>query len=315
MKFGVRVPNIGPLATLANVVSAAQEAERLGYHALWLSDHLVGPLTVRSRYPFTMSGVYPGNPAAPILEPLAVLAFLAGITTRAKIGINTLILPYRDAIVTAKQVATADVLSDGRVVLGIGAGWMEEEFIALGVPPFAERGRVTDEYIRAFRELWTAENPAFDGVYVRFAAIKTEPRPRRPEGIPIEVGGHSPAALRRAATLGDGWQAWTLGPPTLDRSVTKLHRFAEAADRDPSKLRIQVTQAFRITGSHADREMPLNEGDGFEPIRGSVGEIVDAIGAYARIGVDEVGVFLRGGSPTARSEFYAEFAAEIMSRC
>ena len=315
VKFGVRIPNTGPLATLQHILAEAQEAERLGFDALWLSDHLVGPTTVRSPYPFTTSQVYPGNPAAPILDPLIVLGFLAATTSRPTIGVNTLILPYRDPIVTAKQVLTADVLSGGRVVLGVGVGWMEEEFVALGVPPFSERGKVSDEYIRAFRELWTAENPRFEGHYVRFAEMTFEPKPGRPGGIPIEVGGHSQAALRRAATLGDGWQAWTLGPAHLGQLVARLRQIAEEAGRDPGALRIQVTQAFRIVGSRADREVPLNEGDGFEPIRGSVAEIVDAVGEYARVGVDEIGLLLRGGSPEQRAEFYREFAEEIISQC
>src|SRR5690242_6238654 len=189
MRFGIWVPNCRDLATPDIIVKTALRAEQLGYDSVFVSDHVVVPNAYVDRF------------GGAIYDPLITLSVLAGATRRVLLGTTVLIVPYRNPVLTAKMVASLDALSGGRVVLGIGAGWVPEESAALGVP-FAERGAMTDEYLAAMRELWTSPAPAFSGKYTQFSDIRCEPQPMQKPHPPIWVGGHSPAALRRAVAFG-----------------------------------------------------------------------------------------------------------------
>ena len=191
MKYGFTLPGRGPLATPETLGRIARAGEDLGYDALFTGDHILVPRNIASPYPYTEGGEFPGSPSGESMEQLTLLAFLAGQTSRIRLVTSVIIVPHRNALVAAKALATLDVLSGGRLVVGVGVGWMREEFEALNLPPFEERGAVTDEYIRAFKELWTSDDPHFEGKYVSFDNISFLPKPVQKPHPPIWVGGES----------------------------------------------------------------------------------------------------------------------------
>jgi probable F420-dependent oxidoreductase len=195
--------------------SLAQRAEDLGFDSIWVSDHIILPRQVDSFYPYAADGVPTFKPDESYYEPLAALNFLAGCTQRIRLGTHVLILPYRNPVLTAKILSTLDVLSGGRVILGAGVGWMEEEFLALGLDTFHERGAVTDEYIQLYKELWTKDEPVFNGKYYQISGSGFQPKPVQKPHPPIWIGGHTGPAIRRAAKYGDGWMPIGLRPPAI----------------------------------------------------------------------------------------------------
>ena len=205
MKYSFTLPGRGPLATPENLGIIARHGEALGYHTLLTGDHIVVPKEISSPYPYTEGGAFPESGSGLALEQLTVLSFLAGQTKTINLGTSVIIVPHRNPLVAAKALATLDVLSGGRLVVGVGVGWMREEFEALDLPLFEERGAVTDEYIQAFKELWTSDSPTFHGKYCRFEGITFLPKPVQKPHPPIWVGGESRPAMRRAARLADAW--------------------------------------------------------------------------------------------------------------
>ena len=205
MEFGLAIPTRGPLADRASIEAIATRAEALGFSWLAVPDHLIVPRAIDSRYPYSDTGAFPGSESGECLEQFTLLAFLAAITTRARLLTSVTVVPHRGAIETAKLVSTIDNLSGGRFTFGVGAGWMEEEFKAIQAPPFAARGRVTDEIIEACRVLWRDDAPAHDGEFFRFSNVTFLPKPVQRPGVPVWVGGESNAALRRTVRLGDTW--------------------------------------------------------------------------------------------------------------
>ena len=243
MQYGAFLPHIGPLATgdvLTNIRTTAQTAEALGYDSVWVGDHIVTPLNIASKYPYTASGAFPLDPQAPILEPLTVLSFAAACTTKIRLGTAVLVLPHRNAVVTAKTVATLDVLSGGRVILGVGVGWMEEEFQVLNAP-FADRGPLSDESVAVMKELWTSDNPRFSGRFHTFSELRCEPRPVQHPHPPIWLGGHTGPALRRIVEYGDGWAAVVFSPDEFAERLDKLKERAAKAGRDMSTITLCVS--------------------------------------------------------------------------
>ena len=246
MKVGLLVPNPGPLATgpgsVDVVTTIAMKAEDLGYDALWVADHVIMPLHIKSRYPYNDTGEFPANPADGFLEPLSLLGYLAGATKRVRLGTWVLVLPHRNPIVTAKMFATLDVLSRGRMMLGAGIGWMEEEISLLGAP-FKKRGRLSDEYLQAMRELWTNPDPQFDGEFCKFNDIKCEPKPVQ-NPLPVWIGGHSARAMRRVVEHGDGWVAVAKSYDGFKEGVEMIRVAADKAGRDMSSIKILVAPAY-----------------------------------------------------------------------
>ena len=243
MKYGAFLPHIGPLANgdvMTNIRTTAQNAEALGFDSVWTGDHIVIPVDIASRYPYTASGSFPMNPQAPLLEPLTVLSFVAACTTKIRLGTAVLVLPHRNAVVTAKTVATLDVLSRGRVILGVGVGWMEEEFKAVNAS-FADRGPLSDEAVAVMKELWTSEHPSFSGKFHRFPEVACEPRPVQKPHPPIWLGGHTGPALRRIVEYGDGWAAVVFSPQEFAERLDKLKEKAAKAGRDLSQITLCVS--------------------------------------------------------------------------
>ena len=242
--FGCTLPSRGPMASPNNLRRLAQRAEELSFDHVWVSDHIVIPNEVDSFYPYAADGVAPFQTENTYFEPLATLNYLAGCTERVRLGTHVLILPYRNPVLTAKILATLDVLSGGRLILGCGVGWMEEEFQAMGLDTYAQRGEVTNEYIRLFKELWTADNPEFHGEHYDISGVGFLPKPAQRPHPPIWVGGHTNPAIRRAATLGDGWMPIGLRPPAilepeeLAEKIARLRHISARAGRDENAVEL-----------------------------------------------------------------------------
>src|SRR5437762_6815193 len=200
MRYGFSMPTRGATAQPDALETLVARGEALGFSSTMIADHVVFPVKIQSKYPYTADGRFPGHGDA--LEQLSLMAFVAAKTRGLRLVTSVMILPYRNPVLTAKALATIDVLSKGRVTVGVGVGWMREEFEALGAPDFDRRGAVTDEYLRIFKTLWTESPASFAGRFYRFDALRCQPQPVQKPHPPIWVGGHSKPALRRAARLG-----------------------------------------------------------------------------------------------------------------
>src|ERR671924_427283 len=203
MRYGFYLPTRGHTATPDALEALVARGEALGFSSVMIADHIVFPTKVDSKYPYTTDGRFPGQGDA--LEQLALMAFVAAKTSRLRLVSSVMILPYRNPVFTAKALATIDVLSRGRVTVGVGVGWLREEFEALDAPAFTRRGAVSNEYIQILKTLWTQDPATFSGEFYHFQALHCLPHPVQKPHPPIWIGGHSRAALRRAARYGDGW--------------------------------------------------------------------------------------------------------------
>jgi probable F420-dependent oxidoreductase len=290
MKYGFTLPGRGPLATPDILAAIARRGEELGYHLLLFGDHIVVPRHIASPYPYTETGEFPGSAAGEAMEQLTVLAFLAGQTQTIRLVTSVIIVPHRNPLVAAKALATLDVLSKGRLIVGVGVGWMREEFETLGLPPFEQRGAVTDEYIQAFKELWTSDNPSFEGKYCQFSNISFLPKPVQKPHPPIWVGGESRRAMRRTAELGNGWypigsnpQFPMAEPEQLAAGLKRLAAYAKEAGRDPAEIEIIYrTHDYQLK---EDRGTLTSSGGARRPFVGSTEDIAADIRRYEAMGV------------------------------
>lgn len=285
MRIGAKLPHTGDSAS-ASLTSRARELELVGFDSLWVSDHVVMPDVIASHYPFAADGKASWSSATPYLEALVSLAAAAAVTERVRLGTAALVLPQRNPVLLAKQVASIDVLSGGRVALGIGAGWLREEFDALGMP-FDTRGPRMVEWITLLRECWTGRPAAHSSPHYDLpAGTLVLPRPARP--VPLYVGGHSPVALRRAGRLGDGWLAQQavpeLDPDHLAEEIAAVRSNAAAAGRDPSEPQI----VLRLVES-----------------AGRIDAVAQRIDDLRRAGVDEI-IVDTGEDPGADHELLAD---------
>ena len=313
MDVGLTIPTRGPLATRQGIDAMARRAEELGFAHLSLSDHVVVPRTIGSRSPYSESGEWAGAASGDCFEQLTELAFLAALTTKPRLITGVAVIPYRGAVHTAKIAATIDVLSDGRMVLGIGAGWLREEFEALGAPPFEERGRVTDEYLQAFKALWTEDNPRFDGQHVRFSNVSFLPKPVQKPHPPIWVGGESPAALRRTARYGDAWFPIGNNPrhpldtiPRLTDGVRRLHQAAEQQGRDPKSIGL----AFYANWFDETKTVSVDTGER-HLLTGGPAQIAEDIDALGALGVRDLVLTLARDTLERTFASMEHFADEI----
>lgn len=237
MKFGLAfASSIG--TDQHSALEICRMAEALGFESVWGGEHVIFPTTISSPYPYTADGKVPATGDTPIPDPLIWLAYVAAAAPSVRLGTCILILPQRNPLVLAKELATLDHLTGGRVELGIGVGWMREEFDALGVP-WERRGARTDEYVAALRTVWSGRDVSFHGEFVDFEPLTCTPRPAQ-ASIPVMVGGDSPAAIRRAARLGDGFYPGTGDLDELARMIAELHDAARAEGRDPADIEVSA---------------------------------------------------------------------------
>jgi probable F420-dependent oxidoreductase len=269
MRIGAKVPNSGPLPASLGIPAMARTLDEAGFDSLWVSDHVVLPASIDSSYPFAKDGRATWASDTPYVDAIVALGLIAATTSRAAIGTAVLVMALRNPVVLAKQLASLDVVSGGRLRLGAGAGWLEEEFAALGVP-FADRGSRLEEWIEIARSCWTGR-PAgrASGRYVLPDGILCLPVPAHP--IEVLIGGHSARALARAGRIGDGWLGQQslpeLDPDTLGREAAAVREAAESSGRDPAELEI----VLRIVES-----------------AGRAGELAARLPELARAGVSEV---------------------------
>lgn len=290
MQFGFNLPNSGALAAPEIMSRIAREGEALGFDYLTVTDHIALPDMAEPGYPYSESGAFYSLDSAHRHEMLTLASWLSAITARLRIVLAVLVVPHRPAVLAAKQLATIDVLSGGRLVVGIGAGWLKAEFDAVVTTPFAERGAVTDEYVAAFKRLWTEKKPTIDGRHVHYDRLLLEPKPAQQPHPPIWVGGESGPSLRRAARLGDAW--YPIGTnnahpldslPRYKAGIERLRRATEAAGRS----RDTVTLTYRV--KRYGNDIPAQASDGERRLfSGSDGDIVGDIHALEDLGVTAI---------------------------
>lgn len=237
MHFGIAFANAGPFANPELFETLVRAAEENGFESLWTVEHVVVPVGYESEYPYSESGKMPGPENAPIPDPVLPLAYAAAMTERIRLATGILILPQRHPAYVAKEMATLDVLSRGRAILGVGIGWLEEEFAVVGVP-FRERAPRTEESVRAIRSLWKAEAEPFRGRFFSWDAVESNPKPVQPGGVPVVVGGHVEGAARRAARCGDGFFPVRGDFETLPKLLAALRDECGKIGRDPGAIEI-----------------------------------------------------------------------------
>jgi probable F420-dependent oxidoreductase len=309
LNYGFYLPTRGPTAEPDAIAALVRRGEAKGFHSVMVADHVVFPVEVKSHYPYTADGVFPGGGDA--LEQLSLMAFVAGISEKLRIVSSIMVVPHRNPVLTAKMLATIDVLSKGRVTVGVGVGWMREEFEALHAADFDRRGAVSDEYIRIFKRLWTQDPAAHEGEFYRFGPLHCRPFPVQRPHPPIWIGGHSRIALKRVARHGDGWHpvganvAVPLRPAELAPLVSELKQRCEAEGRDFGKLDL----SFKAPLYNPDEPMPDGER---RPFVGSPAEIVEDVHTYRDLGFGELIFDVRTGSLSESLERLDRFAEEIM---
>ena len=274
MKIGYSLSNNQGMENVQGVIDLAVRAEELGFDSVWASEHV-----------FNVSYVYDRIGSKPYYEPLTVLTYVAAMTSTIGLGTSVLVLPYHNPIRLAKVASTLDVLSGGRLMLGVGVGVIEEELEAMG-SPYAERGAISDEMLAVMIELWTKEDPVFDGKYTQFSGMKFTPKPVQKPHIPIIIGGTSRAAIRRAARVGTVWHPTALAPDTLTEGMDYLKEQAIKAGRDPSEIGVSVSAAMGDTHNHNRYSL------GEEPE-----EIIERSLKYAEMGLERLVV-----SPNTRDQ-------------
>ena len=307
--FGCSLPTSGPMSSPESLRSLAQRAEDLGFDSVWVSDHIVVPRKIESFYPYSPDGVPGFQPDEAYYEPLAALNFLAGCTQRVRLGTHVLIIPYRNPVLTAKILATLDVLSGGRVILGAGVGWMEEEFLALGLDTYHQRGAVTDEYIQLYKELWTKDEPVFQGKYYQISGSAFEPKPVQKPHPPIWIGGHTGPAIRRAAKYGDGWVPIGLRPPAilepeeLAGKIAQLRTLTAQAGRPEDAVEVVFSTDVRFDNS---------AGPSRQMMSGIPEQVAADLRQYQDLGVKNFIIGLAGQSLAGLQESMERFSREVM---
>jgi probable F420-dependent oxidoreductase len=245
MEFGANIFGVGPLADPRFLTETAQLAEMLGFDSVFVADHVIVPRQLKSKYPYSGDGSFPYDPDQNWLDPMVALGFLAARTSTIRIGTSVAVVPMRHPIVTAKQVATADHLSDGRVIFGVGIGWMAEEFALLG-ESFRDRGKRMDEYLQLMKVLWTERNPSFAGEHFNIRDCAMTPKPVQKPHVPLWIGGDSPAALRRAARFGDAWHSAGSSLAELPEKLARLDAALTEAGRQRKQFTVSVFPSDRI---------------------------------------------------------------------
>ena len=292
MDFGVFLPVSGAACTRAGLRHAAETAERLGFTTVWAADRIVIPWKIESDYAYSWSGSFIVPPEKPFLESMTALAFLAGATESVKLGVSVLVTTYRDPVHWAKVASTIDWLSEGRFILGVGIGWMAEEFDALDRSDiFPQRAQVAEEQLRVARNLFTEDHCSFDGEHYSYEDIAFYPK-AHDKPIPIWCGGESKGAQRRAGTYGDAWFPYfaRVTPEELAARYANVREAAKAVGRDPDEVTLNTCLSVEVTDEEVEQEPDV--------LRGTPEQIADALGRFEDIGVQHVALqFLVGRYP------------------
>ena len=316
MKFGLSTITHGVFTSRENFIAIARAAERAGFDFLSVSDHLVVPKRLDSHYPYVVGGAFTAAQHGHCFDQLSTISFLAGATEKLRLLTSVLVLPHRPAMLTAKMLATIDVLSNGRLIVGVGAGWLKEELELLGAD-FATRGKASDEYLAAFKELWTAENPAFQGRHVQFKDVLFEPKPLQKPHPPIWVGGESPGAIRRAIAYANVWypgnnsQTLPLDTPArLRAGAERVRQAAGDAGRDPQTLGLALlVQNFFEWGNFTSQD-----GTARRMFTGTSADMVEDAQALAAVGIGHVALRLGGETLPDTLGRIERFGTEVIAK-
>ena len=287
MNFGITLPNFGKYANKDEILKIATTAEELGFDSLWVSDHIIIPDSHKG-----FGDVF--------YDPFITLSYVAAKTKNIRLGTSVIILPYRNPVVQAKMISTLDTLSSGRVILGVGAGWMEKEFEALGVP-YSKRGEMTNELIEVLKTLWTQDNPNFNGKYFKFSNIKFLPKPAQRPYPPILVGGGSEKAIERAVKHGDGWHPVGLTPEELKEKLDHLQKLLKLHNKDNFDITLRRNLEINNDKKIADEET----------LRGPIEKIIKGLREYKEIGVNCVIFQVLSGSSDGVLMVMETFSREI----
>jgi probable F420-dependent oxidoreductase len=305
MKLGVFLPVSGRAAVPEVLTEAAQQAERLGFDSVWAAERMVNPWEMKTRYPYNEADTWFVPPESPFLETLTALTFLAGVTRTISLGASVIVLPYRHPLFTARVATSIDTLSKGRLILGVGIGWMPEEFEALGVS-FKDRAGMSEEQLQIFDMLWKEERPHFEGRYYRFDPVAVNPRPVQQPRFPIWIGGESEAAQRRAARHGDAWFSYfvkTTAAELGDR-YAKLRQWTADEGRDPASVKLCSVRPIDVTAEPVPQEE--------DSLRGTPQQLVEALRRFQDIGVEHMALqFHRGRWPERRDQI-EKFGQEVI---
>jgi probable F420-dependent oxidoreductase len=303
MRFGVFLPVSGRAAVPEVLTDAAQQAERLGFEAVWAAERMVNPWDMQTRYPYNAEDTWFVPPESPFLETLTALTFLAGVTERIALGASVIVLPYRHPLFTARVATSIDTLSKGRLILGVGIGWMPEEFEALGVP-FKDRAGMSEEQLQIFDLLWSQDRPHFEGRYYRFGEVAVNPRPVQQPRFPIWIGGESEAAMRRPAR--DAWFSYFVRTTAaeLGARFEQLRQLTLEAGRDAGSVRQCSVRPIDVTAE------PVAQAP--DALRGTPAQLVDALQRFEDVGVEHMALqFHRGRWPERRDQI-ERFGQEVI---
>ena len=290
MKIGFSLPNIGPIATTEAVTKVAQRAEALGYHSLWTIERLLYPVQPQRPYPGTPDGSLP-EVYKHVLDPPEALTFVAGQTKKIKLGTSVLDMPYYNPVMLARRLSTLDVLSNGRLLVGLGLGWSKDEMDATGAD-ITKRGALADEFLQVLKTIWTTNPVEFHGKFYNIPKSYINPKPVQKPHPPIYLGAFVPAALKRLAKLADGWNPVFLPIPAMEQTFNSIKQMAKEAGRDPSALAMVVHASLELTDKPLSKERNI--------FSGSFGQITDDVRGCAKIGVTEI-FFDPGFSPGGQS--------------
>lgn len=304
MKVGVFLPISGRAAS-GVLMEAARRAEALGFASVWAADRIVTPWKIDTPYPYAADQRFIVPPDVPFLEPLTCLAYLAGGTAKIALGMSVLVMPYRHPLHWAKIATSIDHLSNGRLILGVGVGWMVEEFDALGAP-FQDRGAVADEQLEVLGRLWQEDRPRFEGRYYRFREVGFSPKPLQKPRIPVWVGGEGARAQRRAARYGDAWFPYfvRITPRELAARFDNVRRGAAEAGRDPARIGLACCLPIELTREAAPQEE--------DRLLGNPEQITVALRAFQKVGVEHVALQFMVPRWPERQEQIERFAREVM---
>jgi len=299
MKLGVSVRNIGPVATPEAIKTVAKKAEAMGYNSLWTVERLLWPIDPKTPYPVTPDGSLP-EPYKYNLDPLDVLTFAAAVTTKIRLGPSVLDIPYYNPVTLARRLSTIDILSKGRLNVGLGLGWSPDEMEATGAD-IKVRGARADEFIQVLKALWTTDPSEFHGKFFSLSKSHINAKPVQKPHPPIYIAAFAPAALKRVASMADGWNPTGLSVEAMAQMFGAIKQMAEAAGRNPSELKMIVRGNLVLRDKRVEKDRPI--------FIGTPDQIRQDIAACEKIGADEVFLelgFTHGGQELSNWEWWME---------
>lgn len=315
MQIGFNLPVSGPMATPAIMADVARLGESLGFDYLTMTDHIALPDTSTPGYPYSESGEFYSPDPGKRFEQLTATAWIAAKTDKIRLVLAVMVVPHRPAVVASKMLTTIDVLSGGRLVVGIGAGWLKPEIEAVATTPFAERGKVTDEYIDVFKAMWTQERPVFHGKYTNIEGLAVDPKPVQKPHPPIWVGGESGPSMRRAARVGDAWypigtnQANMLDTlPRLEAGIARLRKLTADAGRDPNAVGV----VYRVK-RFAHEAPPATDGNR-RLFTGTLADTISDAKALKAMGVTAIDFDFEGHDAEKSIAAMKSFRGDVMDK-